>query len=46
MGKLGMRLERETVDPSCNRPVRVHAVTKADYVSAGRGGSPGATTGH
>jgi RimJ/RimL family protein N-acetyltransferase len=46
MGKLGMRLERETVDPTCNRPVRVHAIAKTDYVSAGSGGPPGATTGH
>jgi RimJ/RimL family protein N-acetyltransferase len=34
MAKLGMRLQRETVDPTCNRPVRVHAITKADYMSA------------
>ena len=46
MGKLGMGLERETVDPTCNRPVRVYAITKADYVSAGQGGHLGASTGH
>lgn len=27
MNKLGMRVERGTVDPACGRPVRVHAVT-------------------
>jgi RimJ/RimL family protein N-acetyltransferase len=31
MNKLGMRLERETVHPTCDRPVRVHAITKAQY---------------
>jgi len=46
MGKLGMRLERETVDPTCNRPVRVHAITKTDHLSAGQGGHLGASTGH
>jgi len=46
MGKLGMRLEREMVDPTCHRPVRVHAITKADYISAGQGGYLGASTGH
>ncbi len=33
MAKLGMHLERETVDPTCGRPVRVHEITRADYVS-------------
>jgi RimJ/RimL family protein N-acetyltransferase len=37
MAKLGMRLERETVDPTCDRPVRVHAITKAQYLAAGPG---------
>jgi RimJ/RimL family protein N-acetyltransferase len=31
MEKLGMRFERETVDPSCARPVRVYAITRADW---------------
>jgi RimJ/RimL family protein N-acetyltransferase len=37
MAKLGMRLGRETVDPACGRPVRVHAITKAQYLAAGLG---------
>jgi hypothetical protein len=28
MAKLGMRLERGTIDPTCGRPVRVRAITK------------------
>ena len=40
MDKLGMRLERETVDPTCNRRVRVHAIRKADYLSAGQEAQP------
>jgi RimJ/RimL family protein N-acetyltransferase len=47
MGKLGMRLARETVDPACDRPVRVYAVTKAQYLAAGPrsngDGTPGVT---
>jgi RimJ/RimL family protein N-acetyltransferase len=35
MGKLGMRLERETVHPACGRPVRVHAISKTQYLAAG-----------
>ena len=35
MGKLGMRLARETVDPTRDRPVRVYAITKAQYLAAG-----------
>jgi RimJ/RimL family protein N-acetyltransferase len=31
MEKLGMHFERETVDPSCARPVRVYAITRADW---------------
>jgi RimJ/RimL family protein N-acetyltransferase len=27
MQKLGMRLERETIDPTCGRPVKVYAIT-------------------
>lgn len=27
MQKLGMHLERETIDPTCGRPVRVYAIT-------------------
>ena len=34
-GQLGMRLARETVDPTCDRPVRVGAITKAQYLAAG-----------
>jgi RimJ/RimL family protein N-acetyltransferase len=41
MAKLGMRLQRETVDPSCNRPVRVYTITKTGYISAGQRGRPG-----
>ena len=35
MGKLGMRLSRETVDPTRDRPVRVYAITRARYLAAG-----------
>ena len=35
MGKLGMRLARETVDPTCDRPGRVYAITRAKYLAAG-----------
>ena len=35
MGKLGMRLARETVDPTRDRSVRVYAITKARYLAAG-----------
>jgi RimJ/RimL family protein N-acetyltransferase len=31
MEKLGMRFERETVDPSCSRPVRVWEITRSDW---------------
>jgi RimJ/RimL family protein N-acetyltransferase len=31
MEKLGMRLERETVDPSCARPVRLYEITRSDW---------------
>jgi RimJ/RimL family protein N-acetyltransferase len=34
MMKLGMHLERETIDPSCGRPVRVYDITRAEYVAA------------
>ena len=37
MAKLGMRLERETVDPGCERPVRVQSITRAQYLAAGLG---------
>ena len=30
MQKLGMRFERQTIDPTCNRPVRVYQVTSID----------------
>jgi RimJ/RimL family protein N-acetyltransferase len=35
MHKLGMRLGRETVDPLCGRPTRIHAISKAQYLLAG-----------
>ena len=31
MEKLGTRFERETVDPSCGRPVRVWEITRSDW---------------
>lgn len=31
MEKLGMRLERETIDPSCARPVRVYEITRSAW---------------
>lgn len=31
MAKLGMRLERTTVDPSCGRPVEVHELTVTEW---------------
>jgi RimJ/RimL family protein N-acetyltransferase len=31
MQKLGMRPDRETVQPSCDRPVRVYAITRDEY---------------
>jgi RimJ/RimL family protein N-acetyltransferase len=31
MAKLGMRLERETVDPTTGRALRVHVITRSDY---------------
>jgi len=37
IGKLGMRLARETVGPTCDRPVRVYAIIKAQYVATGPG---------
>lgn len=36
MRKLGMGLERETVDPTSGRPVRVYQITRAEYVLADR----------
>jgi hypothetical protein len=35
MGKLGMHLARESVDPACDRPVRVDAITNAQCLAAG-----------
>ena len=35
MGKPGMRLALESVDPACDRPVRVYAITNAQCVAAG-----------
>jgi len=32
-----MRLARESVDPACDRPVRVYAIIKAQYVATGPG---------
>ena len=47
MGKLGMRLARETVDPACDRPVRVYAITSAQYLAAGpRSNGDGAARRH
>jgi len=44
MRKLGMRLARETVDPTCDRPVRVYAISKAQYLAgAGVTGKPSAS---
>jgi RimJ/RimL family protein N-acetyltransferase len=31
MEKLGMRLERETVDPNCRRPIRVYEIHRKDW---------------
>jgi RimJ/RimL family protein N-acetyltransferase len=31
MRKLGMRLDRETIDPSCDRPTRVYAITRDEF---------------
>lgn len=31
MEKLGMRLERQTIDSSCARPVRVYEITRSDW---------------
>jgi RimJ/RimL family protein N-acetyltransferase len=36
MAKLDMRLDRETTDPGCGRPVRVYAITRPEYVLADR----------
>jgi RimJ/RimL family protein N-acetyltransferase len=36
MAKLGMHLERETVAPDARRRVRVHVITRAEYMSAAR----------
>ena len=34
MGKLGMRVARETVEPAFGRPIRVHAITTPQYLAA------------
>ncbi|WP_431044243.1 GNAT family N-acetyltransferase [Streptomyces sp. P1-3] len=34
MDKLGMRVERELVDPTCGRLTRVHAITRLEYDTA------------
>ncbi|MEU6609811.1 GNAT family N-acetyltransferase [Streptomyces shenzhenensis] len=34
MEKLGMRLVRESVDPSCGRPIRIYATTRAQHAAA------------
>jgi RimJ/RimL family protein N-acetyltransferase len=39
MRKLGMRFDRATVDPSCNRPVHVHAIARSEYINAMEGTS-------
>jgi RimJ/RimL family protein N-acetyltransferase/uncharacterized protein (DUF849 family) len=36
MAKLGMHLERETVDPGARRRVRVHMITRAGYMRTAR----------
>jgi len=41
MQKLGMHLERETVDPSCDRPVVVYEITRSEYVAAQQRSSAG-----
>ncbi|MGC9669978.1 GNAT family N-acetyltransferase [Planosporangium sp. 12N6] len=33
MHKLGMRLDREAVQPSCGRPVRVYAISRAGWAA-------------
>ncbi len=38
MTKLGMHVERETVEPACNRPVRVYEISRAEYVARREGG--------
>jgi len=43
VGKLGMRLARETVVPTCDRPGRVYAITKAQYLAAGLRSNGGRT---
>jgi RimJ/RimL family protein N-acetyltransferase len=32
MLKLGMRVDREIVQPSCGRPVRVYGITRSDFL--------------
>jgi RimJ/RimL family protein N-acetyltransferase len=32
MRRLGMHFERETMDPTCSRPVHVYAITREDWV--------------
>ncbi|MFJ8603946.1 GNAT family N-acetyltransferase [Streptomyces shenzhenensis] len=34
MEKLGMRLVRESVDPSCGRPIHIYATTRAQHAAA------------
>ncbi len=41
MDKLGMVPERETVDPTCGRPVRVHAITQAQALPGPQRARPG-----
>jgi RimJ/RimL family protein N-acetyltransferase len=43
MGKLGMQLDRETDDLTCGRPVRVYAITKAQYLAEVHGGESQST---
>ena len=42
MEKLGMRLERATVDPSCSRPVRICEITRPEWER----GASASTVGH
>jgi hypothetical protein len=31
MSKLGMRFYRESTEPPCDRPVRIHTITRTGY---------------
>lgn len=40
MIKLGMRAERQTIDPATGRPLRVYEITRTGYLTAGRDRRP------